>query len=345
MSNEAKVGIFVFAVIVIFIFLSIKIGEMSFSKKPTYPIMLRFPTVEGLKVGSTLELAGVQVGHITDITLGDDFTVTVTANINEDIKLPMDSLASIGSKGVLGDKVVLLSPGILKEYLKPNGVLARTEVPPSIDFLLSRLGDIASNLSDLTRSLNTTLGSEEGLTNIREMIQNFSSLSAELNDMAVDNRQNIDTIVSELRNTSINLTEFSGSLADTGQNISSIVANVKSGEGTLGKLLTDEALYNSLSASVAKLQLLTSSIEQENNLTLLLSDTNIYYDLVAISDNLKQVSDHIAAGDGTIGKLLTDDALYQALLEAIRNTNRAAQGIHEQTPITVMGALLAPMIR
>jgi phospholipid/cholesterol/gamma-HCH transport system substrate-binding protein len=345
MSNEAKVGLFVFCIIVVFIVMSIRIGELSFHKKNTYPITLRFPTVEGLKVGSTLELAGVVVGKISAISLGQDYSVAVTANVNEDIKLPMDSVASISSKGVLGDKVILLSPGMSKEYLKPNGLLARTEVPPSLDFLLTRLGDIASNLSDLTRSLNASLGSEEGMTNISEMLQNLNSLSAELNDMAIDNREGVDSLIGELNNTAVNLTAFSESLADTGENISHIVSSVKSGEGTVGKLFTDDTLYVSLADSVQKLQLITSKIQEENNLTLLLSDSTIYYDLVAVSDNLKQVSDQVAAGDGTIGKLLTNDELYQALLEAIKNTNRAAQGISEQTQITVMGSLLAPMIR
>lgn len=345
MSNEAKVGLFVFGIIVVFIIMSIKIGELSFNKKATYPITLRFPTVEGLKVGSTLELAGVVVGKIRAISLGQDYSVTVTADVNEDIKLPMDSVASIGSKGVLGDKVILLSPGISKSYLKPNGMLARTEVPPSLDFLLSRLGDVAANLSDLTRSLNTSLGSEEGMTNISEMLQNLNSLSAELNNMAIDNSEGIASMIDELNNTAVNLTDFSDSLADTGENVSYLVASVRSGEGTVGKLFTDDTLYTSLADSVQKLQSITSKIQEENNLTLFLSDTTIYYDLVALTDNLKQVSDHVAAGDGTIGKLLTNEELYQALLEAIRNTNRAAQGIHEQTPITVMGSLLTPMIR
>lgn len=345
MTNEAKVGLFVFGIIVVFIVMSIKIGELSFHKKDTYPITLRFPTVEGLKVGSTLELAGVVVGKISSISLGQDYAVAVTANVNEDIKLPIDSVASLGSKGVLGDKVIMLSPGISKAYLKPNGMLARTEVPPSLDFLLTRLGDIASNLSDLTRSLNASLGSEETMTNVTEMMENLNSLSSELNDMAIDNRDGIDSMIAELNNTAINLTAFSESLADTGENVSSLVSSVRSGQGTVGKLFTDDTLYVSLADSVQKLQMVTSKIQEENNLTLLLSDSTIYYDLVAVSDNLKQVSEHVAAGDGTIGKLLTDEELYQALLEAIKNTNRAAQGIHEQTPITVMGSLLAPMIR
>ena len=60
MSNEARVGIFIVIVIIVFIVLSVEIGELSFSKKKTYSITMVFSSVEGLKKGSPLELAGVQ---------------------------------------------------------------------------------------------------------------------------------------------------------------------------------------------------------------------------------------------------------------------------------------------
>ena len=73
MSNEAKVGIFIVIVIIIFIVLSMKIGELSFSKKATYPITMVFSTVEGLKVSAPLELAGVEEGKVTAITLNKNY--------------------------------------------------------------------------------------------------------------------------------------------------------------------------------------------------------------------------------------------------------------------------------
>jgi ABC-type transporter Mla subunit MlaD len=66
MSNEARVGIFIVIILFIFFALSVKIGELDLTKKGTYPITMVFPTVEGLKVSSILEMAGVQVGKVTD---------------------------------------------------------------------------------------------------------------------------------------------------------------------------------------------------------------------------------------------------------------------------------------
>ena len=69
MSNEAKVGMFVVAIVVTFVVLLYQIGDLNLNRKGTYEITMVFPTVEGLKKGSQLELAGVQVGTVKEIHL------------------------------------------------------------------------------------------------------------------------------------------------------------------------------------------------------------------------------------------------------------------------------------
>ena len=91
--------------------------------------------------------------------------------------------------------------------------------------------------------------------------------------------------------------------------------------------------------------MITAGMEEENSLALLLSDNTLYYDLLAVADNLRLVSDQIASGNGTIGRLVADDELYRALAEAVRNANKAAQGIEELTPITIMGTVLGTVLR
>jgi phospholipid/cholesterol/gamma-HCH transport system substrate-binding protein len=61
---------------------------------------------------------------------------------------------------------------------------------------------------------------------------------------------------------------------------------------------------------------------------------------VEISENFKTVSDNLASGKGTLGRILNDDELYTNLNEAVRNVNQAAQGLNEQVPITVMGTVM-----
>jgi len=345
MTNEARVGLFVFIVIIIFVVLSIRIGELSFNNKATYPMSMVFSSVEGLKPGSNLELAGVVVGKVTRIQLNKDFSATVTADVYEDIMLPIDSTASISTKGVLGDKIITLSPGMATSYIKPNGNLARTEMPPSLDYLMTQLGEITTNLAELTSSLNTALGGEEGLSNLRGIMENLNTLTLDLRTLVADNRDQIDTAIANIDTTSSNLAVLTGNLSQASEGITRIVGDVQSGQGTLGKLVSDDRLYTALTDTVTKLQMITDNMVEDNSIALLLSDNTLYYDLLAVTDNLKLVSEQIASGEGTIGRLVNDDELYRSLTEAVRSANKAAQGIEEQTPITVMGTVLGTVLK
>ncbi len=337
MNNEAKVGLFVVAIIITFIALAFQIGELNFGKKATYNITMVFSTVEGLKVGSQLELAGVQVGSVKGIQLNKDYSAVVTAVVEEDIRIPIDSTASIATKGVLGDKVIIIKPGTSSNTIEPEGNLARTSVPPSLDSLLEQVGQIASNLTELTGALNNTLGDEERL---QAILINFQQLSEDAAGILAENKEDISTIVTSMRDVSVALVEISDNFTGTSRDLNDIVGTVKSGNGTIGKLVYDDSLYVSLQGSMESLQKLTSSIEEDGTLSLLLSDPTLYHNLVTVSENIKIISENLATGKGTLGRILSDDELYENLNEAVRNANLAAQGLNEQVPITVMGTIL-----
>lgn len=337
MTNEVKVGIFVVCVIAAFFALVYEIGDLNLTKKDTYSITMVFTTVEGLKPGSQLELAGVQVGSVRDIDLNRDYTAVVTADIFEDVRIPIDSTASIATKGILGDKIIVVKPGMSKNTLQPEGNLARTSIPPSLDSLLEQLGQIAGNLSELSASLNATLGDQETVGSI---LANFQRLSEDSAALVAENREDITALVSNMRDVSASLVVISRNFTSTSDDLRDITGTVRSGEGTIGKLVYDDHVYDSLQESLESLQKLTSSIQEESTISLLLSDPTLYYNLVAISDNVKVVTDNLAAGRGSLGKLMNDDELYTNLNEAARNVNQAAQGLGEQVPITVMGTVM-----
>ncbi|HNY64161.1 MAG TPA: MlaD family protein [Deltaproteobacteria bacterium] len=337
MSNEAKVGMFVVAIVVTFVVLLYQIGDLNLNRKGTYEITMVFPTVEGLKKGSQLELAGVQVGTVKEIHLNGVNTATVTAAIDEDVRIPIDSTASIATKGVLGDRIIIIKPGTSSNTIEPGGNLARTSVPPSLDTLLEKLGQIAGNLTELTGSLNATLGDEEMMRGILTSIRRLSEDTAE---MVASNKENVTTTIANMKDVSASLVVISQNFTTTSEDIRDIAGTIRSGNGTLGKLVYDDRLYASLTESMESLQKLTSNIQEDNTISLLLSDPTLYYNLVEISENFKTVSDNLASGKGTLGRILNDDELYTNLNEAVRNVNQAAQGLNEQVPITVMGTVM-----
>ncbi|HQG32563.1 MAG TPA: MlaD family protein [Deltaproteobacteria bacterium] len=337
MSNETKVGIFVVAIIITFIVLLLKIGELNLSKPDTYTMTMVFSTVEGLKVGSQLEMAGVQIGTVERIALNRNYSAVVTAAVNEDVKIPIDSVASIATKGVLGDKIIVIKPGSSKNTIEPEGNLPRTTIPPSLDTLLEQLGQIAGNLTELTGSLNATLGDEETM---RSILTNIQKLSEDSSTLVAENKDNISIVITNLKDITAAMAEASESFTGSSRSMNEILANINSGNGTIGKLVYDDRLYESLTGSLESLHKLTANIQEENTISLLLSDPTLYYNLVSISENVRTVTGNLATGKGTLGKLLSDDELYNNMNEAVRNVNTAAQGLGEQLPITVMGTIM-----
>ena len=337
MSNEAKVGIFIVAVVMIFAALSFTIGELNLSRRSTYPISLVFSTVEGLNKGSQLVLAGVQVGSVEEITLNTDYSALVRTQVYEDIRIPIDSQASIATRGVLGDKIIIIQPGHSGNMIEPGGNLARTNVPPSLDDLLVQLGELAGNLTELSFSLNATLGDEETL---RAILTNLRNLTEESSSLVAENREDISGIVSGLRRITDILADASGSFTSTTEEFGEIVRTINAGEGTIGRLVRDDALYVSLTGFLDSLQNITAGIEDESTISMLMNDPALYSNLLAISENVRTITDELAEGRGTLGMLLTDEELYANLQEAVRSANLAAQGIEEQMPVTVLGTIL-----
>ncbi|MFY9397723.1 MAG: MlaD family protein [Desulfomonilia bacterium] len=340
MSNEAKVGIFIVAVVAVFLALSYFIGELDLTRKKTYPVSMVFTTVEGLSKGSQIVLAGVQVGSVDAISLNPDYSALVAASIYENIRIPADSLASVATRGVLGDKVIVIQPGASEDMVEPGGKISRTNVPPSLDDLLLQLGELANNLTDLSYALNTTLGDEETLQAIMNNIRRFTEDSSEL---VAQNREDINAVISGLRRITDTLVEASEGFTTTGRELGEIARTINAGEGTIGRLVHDDELYVSLVEFMGTVQGLVDGMSQDGTLPMLMKDPALYANLVAISENVRTITGTMAEGEGTLGRLLTDQELYENLREALRNANLAAQGIEEQTPVSVFGTIMGLM--
>lgn len=337
MSNEARVGIFVIVILIIFVVLSMKIGELSFNRKGTYPVTMVFTTVEGLKVSSPLEMAGVEVGKVTGISLNKDYSAVVRAALNEDIRLPIDTAASIATKGVLGDKIIVLSPGVSSATIEPGGNLARTKVPPSLDSLLTQVGELALNLTELSAALNASFGDEEAL---RDIVMNIRDLSANSSSLIAENKEDITAIISNMREITQSFTYISENLTTTSRSIDEITSSISSGQGSLGKLVRDDALYDSMVAFLDSAEIVLDRLNGDGTLGMLMSDSSLYEDLAQSAQNLRAITDEMASGRGTLGRLMTDDEIYEAMRETLLSANKAMKGIEEQTPITVMGTVL-----
>jgi phospholipid/cholesterol/gamma-HCH transport system substrate-binding protein len=131
------VGVFMLLGILALGYLSIKLGRVSFFGTGGYRVTVDFPSVGGLKAGSSVEIAGVDIGNVESIGLAD-YQARVTLRIKSNVKLQDDSIASIKTKGLIGEKYVRISPGGSEKMIPPNGKIREVEAPVDFEELLSK---------------------------------------------------------------------------------------------------------------------------------------------------------------------------------------------------------------
>jgi phospholipid/cholesterol/gamma-HCH transport system substrate-binding protein len=134
---DLAVGIFVLVGLLALGWLSVKLGRVDLLGNRGYVVSADFPSVAGLKAGSAIEIAGVEVGRVDRIML-QDYQARVVMVLQPGIKLQEDSIASIKTKGLIGERYVRISPGGSEKMIEPNGRIREVEPPVDIEELLSK---------------------------------------------------------------------------------------------------------------------------------------------------------------------------------------------------------------
>lgn len=136
-KTEISVGLFMVAGILCLIYLSVSLGNVNLFKSDTYSITATFGSVEGLKVGASVEIAGVPIGKVKQITLEENQAL-VKMEFQKGVEISDDTIASIRTKGIIGDKYIKLSPGGSDEILGDSDSLMDTESAISLEELVSK---------------------------------------------------------------------------------------------------------------------------------------------------------------------------------------------------------------
>ena len=139
MNLETIVGLFLLAGFASFSFIAIKMGDIRLFMEDAYPVTARFVSISGLKEGAVVELAGVKVGRVSGIELDNgDYEAVVHMDISRAVRLSDDSIASIRTAGIIGDRFIKLTPGGSEEYLGPGDEIKETESAISLEELISK---------------------------------------------------------------------------------------------------------------------------------------------------------------------------------------------------------------
>ena len=342
-STEFKVGIFVTLALVIGTALVFSLGNRSalFASRVTYRSV--FENVSGLRPGSPIRLAGIEVGTVTDIQFVQGGRLEVTLEVREDVArlvtAPTDpetgeggTVAMLGSKGLLGDMLVDLTPG--RGEPLPAGSLIPSQESGGLFGALASAGELmeqAEPAVENVRQFTETLADEEFRRDLHAISRNVAELTRMIAEedgtipRLIRDPQLADRVESTLGSVQVATSE----LAQTARNVRAITNEIRDGDGTAHELIYGETgtrLIANLADTAGEAATILRDVRtgDGNAHELLYGDSagDLISNLTAISTDLRAVMADVRAGRGTLGGLLVDPSIYEDIKRITGNLER-----------------------
>ncbi|MEE4164905.1 MAG: outer membrane lipid asymmetry maintenance protein MlaD [Desulfocapsaceae bacterium] len=136
---EMVVGLFMVLGFAAIVYLALNLGEVSFlDRGSSYFLDAEFDNISGIKKGATVQIAGVVVGEVSEVMLNEDSNAQLTFKLDKSVGIPLDSIASVKSQGIIGDKYIQISLGGDLENFEEHGLIVDTESAVDIESLISK---------------------------------------------------------------------------------------------------------------------------------------------------------------------------------------------------------------
>jgi phospholipid/cholesterol/gamma-HCH transport system substrate-binding protein len=312
---ETRLGIF-FAIILIAAAIIVeRIGGLDFFASG-FHVRAIFKTVNDLKVGDPVRLAGVQLGRVEDIQITNN-AVEVTMKVNRHATIHTDSKASVRFLGLMGQNYIYIDLGTTNGSLVTSeGYTLISVEQPDLSSMLSKLDNAASSIEGLSKSLGT---------------ENLSKALGPLTDFFKDNRERLSAIVS---------------------NAQAVTTQIAEGKGTVGKLIMDDSLHNSALNTVTNLDqtvtevrsavdqaraVVTEINEGRGTIGKLVHDETLYKESTEAMTNAREILQKVNRGQGSIGKLVNDESLLNNIKLTLQKLDKATEGLEDQGPLSLIG--------
>ncbi len=130
---------FVFVGLIVLVYMTVSLGNISLFDDNFIVLKARFNTVTGLRVGNPIEMYGIEIGHVGELTIDDEVQMAMaTLNIQKNTQIYSDAIASIKTAGLIGDKFISIDPGGSGKILNHNDLIINTESPVDINDLIGK---------------------------------------------------------------------------------------------------------------------------------------------------------------------------------------------------------------
>lgn len=289
-TNTVKLGLFVLTGMFLLILSLYILGKNRKLFGASFELKTHFENVNGLVSGNNVRYSGIDVGSVSEVVILNDTVIEVTMNIDKKMKtfIRSNAVVSLGTDGLIGSRVVNISPGAGDAPLVAGGELLPSREEISTQAMLQTLHRTNENIAIITEELRATV--------------HRINTSAQLTELLEDR-----SISANLKASLVHLHETTEKASALMTSANETMALASKGEGTIATLLTDTTLAAELQQAVRKIKTVESSAERLAN----------DLDAIAIS-----VDKEMNQGQGTVNALLKDSLMADRLRQTIENVEK-----------------------
>lgn len=321
-TTEFWVGLFTLMSLLVALYMVFRTGDLRLKRQPGYDVLVDFSDVAGLDVGDSVRVAGVEVGKVESISLEENLG-RVALSVDHRVPLYEDATALVETYGLLGDRYISIDPGHSRlPRVAPGGEIHSAVSPEALDALFGKLSEVTDDIKTVTTTLRNVLGGEEGELALREILENSRDLSRELIETVRQNQEDFRQITRQLalltRETQGMVSENREAVRQTLASVPETAENVRKITGDARRLFDDH--YEDISETLSNLR--AASLQLEASLKA-----------------MEQIAGRIREGEGTLGKLVQDDALYVEAKSTLTEMRNLIEDLREQAPISAFIAV------
>ncbi|RMF95033.1 MAG: MCE family protein [Candidatus Schekmanbacteria bacterium] len=311
-SVEAKVGLFTLAVIILLFWLSMQFGEITWLKPKGYVLHSELENVAGLEKESPIKMAGVRIGRIEDLRI-EDGKAKLAMRIDDGVQIHEGAKVSVKSDSLLGQKYLDISFGDPKAKLLADGdSLGEGVVAADIDKLIGQLTEVAKGLNEVV---------SQNSENINQMLANLKKSTDTLQKILTENEDRISSAIANIDGFSKKLNTL---LSENKESVTKAISNFEKFSSSLNEKGPE------VMDKFSKLGDNLDGMIEENRENL----KETILKVKETSDNLNKILVKVNKGEGTLGKLVNDDELYDTAKKSLKDLGDSAEQASELSPIS-----------
>lgn len=326
-SLETRLGLFFALAFVAGLVLLEVAGGLDFFRKGV-EIRARFDSVNELQVGAPVKLAGVAVGDVRRIAIEGN-KVAVTFRVRTDATIKTDSKAVVRFAGLMGQNYVELTFGSPGAPVVTTGTELEAQTVPDISQIMAKLDSAVGSVGSITNifggdNFQNLLGPftdflKDNSPRLTAILGNVHVISKQIADgkgtvgmLVNDDRLYASALgaVTNMNNTAVQLQGMADDAKATVSEARRIVSDVSAGQGTLGKLARDEALYRETATAMTQ---------------------------------LREILEKINKGNGLAGKVVNDETFFKNVKGTLQKVEKATDGLEDTGPISVIGTVIGTL--